>query len=288
MRWTEPLPSDQLDLMKWMILQIKHVLEERQPAGWNKRWLDVLKHKHVPVEGHSYGRLEMPPYGLGDPRSYGIIETIVRTMIKSGAVRHGSECFNFWFPQALDERYLVVWEGFEVQSVPEHLGAFKPHKPVPWRYMTEPELRAFLLARIADGYAFPLSPKWVLCDPGWREIFEAQLRAEPLREALDLWYPKELHLRELILRICDDHPDGFVPLANPDGAPVEEFDFDIAEWHIRREEVLRRAKAKLQGFVRLTGAVAARRRQALVAAAAAADASAQQQSPAGGGGGDTW
>ena len=29
-----------------------------------------------------------------------------------GAVRHGAECFNFYFPQELDPDFLIVWDGF--------------------------------------------------------------------------------------------------------------------------------------------------------------------------------
>ncbi|CAE7798201.1 PKAR, partial [Symbiodinium sp. KB8] len=31
----------------------------------------------------------------------------------SGAVRHGAECFNFYFPQELDSEYLIIWDGFD-------------------------------------------------------------------------------------------------------------------------------------------------------------------------------
>ena len=41
-----------------------------------------------------------------------------------------------YFPQPLDEQYLVLWSGFA------------PHA---WRYLDEPALRAFLLERVADG-----------------------------------------------------------------------------------------------------------------------------------------
>ena len=71
----------------------------------------------------------------------------------NGAVRHAAESFNYYWPQELDDDYLVVWEGF--------------HGGVHWRHLGPAELRAFLVERIADGYVFPLNPKWLLCDPGW-------------------------------------------------------------------------------------------------------------------------
>ena len=33
------------------------------------------------------------------------------TTAPCGAVRHGSECFNFLHPQPLDDEFLVVWDG---------------------------------------------------------------------------------------------------------------------------------------------------------------------------------
>ena len=36
-----------------------------------------------------------------------------------------------------------------------------------WEPVVAFELRAFLIARIADGFVFPLNPKWILCDEGW-------------------------------------------------------------------------------------------------------------------------
>ena len=39
-----------------------------------------------------------------------------------GAVRHGAECCNLYFPQELDDEYLIVWQGFSGK---------------PWDYKTE-------------------------------------------------------------------------------------------------------------------------------------------------------
>merc|ERR1711964_816657 len=99
-----------------------------------------------------------PKYGFGDSTSYRLIENVVQATLSCGAVRHGAECFNFYFPQELDESYLVVWEGFP---------------DIPWSYKTEEELRAFLLERVVDGYCFPLNPVWPVRDKGWYDIYKA-------------------------------------------------------------------------------------------------------------------
>ena len=55
--------------------------------------------------------LNLPKYGFGDATSYRLCGDAVKATLSSGAVRHGAECFNFYFPQELDDEYLVVWEG---------------------------------------------------------------------------------------------------------------------------------------------------------------------------------
>merc|ERR1711933_638249 len=118
--------------------------------SWTTRWLEVLAH----AESEGF-QVDSPMYGFGDPTSYRLVEAVVRATQECGAIRHGAECFNFYFPQELDNEFLVVWEGF-------HEKAGKP-----WDYKDAAELRSFLLDRIRDGYAFPLNPVWPLRDQGW-------------------------------------------------------------------------------------------------------------------------
>ena len=54
--------------------------------------------------------------------------------------------------ETVDDEFLVVWDGF--------------HDP-PWESRSEPELREFLLERVAEGYTFPVNPVWPVRDPGW-------------------------------------------------------------------------------------------------------------------------
>jgi hypothetical protein len=41
----------------------------------------------------------LPKFGFGDPTSYHLIGSAVDATGECGAVRHGAECFNFYFPQ---------------------------------------------------------------------------------------------------------------------------------------------------------------------------------------------
>lgn len=158
--------------MRWCVANVEALLKqahnEKNEKGmeavtpWMKGWLGRLKLEtqagHDPPPGS--GRV-----GYGDPTSCHVMERAIEWTRRSGSVRHGGECFNvrqcrveretvplysigqqfsfrssMWqlhFPQDLDNEYLVTWDGF-----------FGRRK---WRYLTEPELRAFLLARIDDG-----------------------------------------------------------------------------------------------------------------------------------------
>jgi len=121
----------------------------------------------------------------------------------TGAVRHGAESFNLYFPQELDEEYLIVWEKF-------------PDKP--WAYKTEEQLREFLMERIDDGYCFPLNPVWPVRDRGWYEIFDALEYSVEAEQAMQSWYPPESGISETIHAIHALFPETFSTKLSP-GVP---------------------------------------------------------------------
>ena len=238
MKFHEPLPAEQCELLDWCLSNVESVLQSPGPQGWTKRWLEVLK------ETMNKGGLgvEMPQYGFGDPQSYEMMKRAVQKLKFCGAVRHGAECFNFWFPQELDDEFLVVWDGFPLYG-----------SRVPWRYMNREGLRSFLMARVGDGYAFPLNPKWVLCDEGWIDVFRAVQASPYAREALASWLPPESGLLERINTIASLHPNGFRPVAPQEGEIVEAaLDQDVAEYELRRSIVLKRARNKLRAVFKFS------------------------------------
>lgn len=175
----EPLPAKQVELMLWSLQHTENILCHPEAKTWTSRWLEVLKQEA------SRGFHPAPPkYGYGDPTSYKLICDIIDVTCPCGAIRHGAESFNFYFPQELDDKYLIVWSGFA---------------DTPWEYKTEPQLREFLLERARDGYAFPLHPVWPVRDQGWYEVLEA-LRDHGAE--LSAWFPPESHVME---RIDDVH-----------------------------------------------------------------------------------
>ena len=66
-----------------------------------------------------------------------------------------------------------------------------------------------LSEKIDDGFAFPLNPKWVLCDEGWKDLYDKLLASEKpnVQDAMNVWYPADV--RERIDAISSNHPNGF-------------------------------------------------------------------------------
>jgi len=234
----DPIAKEQVEVLKWSLEGIRKVLDEDlclpviNRSSWTSCWLSLLKydrfHPHV------------PPLGFGDPTTYRIVSRTVEVTSSCGAVRHGAECFNFYFPQEMDPEYLVVWDGFGEEG---------------WQYQTEDELQNFLLARVSEGYAFPLNPAWVLRDPSWMDIFNKLRKSPAAQGPLSAWYPPESGIMERIDKIAEEFPRGFAANNKVMRKFKEKFGkqemtaeemADKAMLELRRYEVLRRAKTKLR------------------------------------------
>ena len=186
------IPRQQEDLMMWCIKHIEDILDSRPTTDtWTVRWLEVLKR-----EASSGFIPEIPEYGFGDPKSYGIMEEAAKRLIDTGAVRHGSECFNYYFPQEIDDMFLLISDTLS---------------PVSWKYVNVEDLQALLSQKIAEGFVFPLNPKWILCDPGWKKLYDELMASDALYADMskDVWYPPFLGIREKIEEIHKRHPYGF-------------------------------------------------------------------------------
>jgi hypothetical protein len=220
------LPRDQEDLMLWSVDEIEKILDGPKTSdSWTVRWLEVLKSN---TDIHP----DIPEYGFGDPKSYGIMEHAAIQLLDTGAVRHGSECFNYYFPQEIDESFLLISDTL---------------KPVPWRYVNVQQLQSILSQRISDGFVFPLNPKWILCDPGWKQLYDQLMASDALyaEYTKDVWYPPNSGVREKIDRIYDKHPCGF-QLENGSSSLRRSFDrgiglsgisaFDLAELELLAAE----------------------------------------------------
>jgi len=238
-KYEEPLPDDQLDVSKWCIEQIESILEsEATSSTWTSRWLEVLKNSaskgfHVTV----------PPLGFSDPKSHSIMKHAIHRLEKEGAVRHGAECFNYYFPQELDEEFLVISDTLEGQTLP-------------WKYVDQQGLQEILKKKIDQGYTFPINSKWILCDPGWKDVFD-QLKASKapyVQDSLKVWYPPKSGMMEKIEEIHKRFPNGFQrKIASNSRDSFDDTDgtaaMDLAELELKYFLTLQRAKRKLRGFL---------------------------------------
>mmetsp|Transcript_23261 Transcript_23261/g.56125 ORF Transcript_23261/g.56125 Transcript_23261/m.56125 type:complete len:496 (-) Transcript_23261:36-1523(-) len=216
---------EQVELLAWCVSQIEWILDNHTgPESWTTRWLEVLKYA---ARNGFYP--SMPRFGFGDPTSYSIIEASVQRSAKTcGAVRHGPECFNFFFPQELDDKFLIILPGSEM-----------------WKYVNEKELISLLREKIREGFTFPLNPKWILCDPGWISLFHDLLHSEhpSVQHSIDLWFPPESGLRERILDINLKYPNGFLQDDQVRISP------SLAQEEYKRYLILQRARRKLRGLI---------------------------------------
>ena len=241
-RYDTALPKEQMELMQWCVSQIEIVLEAQdaneasKSTSWTARWLEILK-----TNAARGFHPEIPRYGFGDEQSYSITEKVVHSLQLNGGVRHGAESFNFYFPQQLDSEFLIISDALPGR--------------VPWRYVGVDDLQKFLLQRVEDGFAFPLNPKWILCDEKWKEIYNRLLHCHrpDVQEAMNIWYPENSGIRDDIERIAGRFPDGFVyhkPAGEPTFSGTEAM--DLAELELDQFMALRRAKAKLRAIVAFT------------------------------------
>ncbi|KAL7539749.1 hypothetical protein ACHAXR_009571 [Thalassiosira sp. AJA248-18] len=224
-RFHNPLPEEQVELVHNMISDIEKILDDNRDGkstNWTASWLHVMKHqkKHI----------TMPKYGFGDPKSYAIMKYAVQRLEEFGAVRHGAECFNFYFPQELDDEFLVIGG---------NLGGAK------YKYMKLNELQDFLFGCIDLGFTFPLNPKWVLCDEGWKAIWDKLTGSTHpnVQLSINAWYPPGSGLRERIEEIHSQNPALFQ--SDLSGRKKGTQAWDEAEIALDRYQRIQRAKRKL-------------------------------------------
>jgi len=186
----DSLPAEQAELINWLLGHTEDILQTLDHQSWNSRWLEVLA-----KENERGFHPAIPKYGFGDPTSYRLIQDVIAETAPCGAVRHGAECCNLYFPQELDDEYLIVWQGFEGK---------------PWDYTTEVGLRDFLLKRVYEGFVFPLNPVWPVRDKGWWEILEAMLAQPVAKKCLESWFPPEVKYFESAQVLHNKYKEGFM------------------------------------------------------------------------------
>jgi len=183
-----PLPPDQVALMQWCLERCAAIMGDLHSACWMARWLDLLQR-----DARSGASPQLPSSGAGDHTTQRIMGEVVEATRATGAVRAGADCFNFYLPQDLEKEFLVVWDGFTSP---------------PWKMLTEPELRQFLLERIKEGYSFPFHPVWAIRDPGWYDVLQELRKAGSPN--IKSWLPPEKGILEKIDALHAAHPNGYL------------------------------------------------------------------------------
>lgn len=201
-------------------------------STWTSCWLNNVL-KPSALKGFMPA---VPRFGFGDPKSYAIMECAVGRLSTCGAVRHGAECFNYFFPQELDDEFLIVSD-----TLPGN---------VSWQYANVTELQEFLSDKIDEGFTFPLNPKWVLCDKGWKKLYDRLLSSDKpnVQESLNIWFPPKSGIRERIESIHERNPRGFIQEKRDTRYSGTEA-MDLASLELDRYLALRRAKMKLRAVV---------------------------------------
>lgn len=224
-RFHNPLPDEQVKMVHHMVDDIEKILKdcsEGNSTNWTTGWLNEMKrHKTL---------TKMPKYGFGDPKSYAIMKYAVHRLEEFGAVRHGAECFNYYFPQELDDEFLVIGGNLDGAK---------------YKYMTLPELQCFLSDTIDKGFTFPLNPKWVLCDEGWSALWDKLVGSTHpnVQLSISAWYPPGSGLRDRIEEVRRKYPDGYQSDLSCRKKGTQAW--DEAEIALERFQRIQRAKRKL-------------------------------------------
>jgi hypothetical protein len=192
------MPREQVEIAYWALKHTHKILQSPANRSWTSRWLDVIK--QAKNEGFC---AKTPPLGFGDDTACRLIKEVMDATHESGAVRHGAECFNYYFPQELDNEYLIVWDGFQNGE-----GFHEGEKP--WEYADEDDLRDFLFNRIQEGFLFPLNPIWIVRDVGWYELYEEIKDTENGADFLNKVFLDDVGIKEKIEQIHTEFPEGFM------------------------------------------------------------------------------
>ncbi|CAE8692001.1 unnamed protein product, partial [Polarella glacialis] len=83
--------SADAELMRWCLKGTEEIISGSSGKSWTSQWLQILKRDGF--------QPKLPKFGFGDQTSYSITSDLVDSTVETGAVRHGAECFNWYFPQ---------------------------------------------------------------------------------------------------------------------------------------------------------------------------------------------
>ena len=111
--------------------------------------------------------------------------------------------------------------------------------------MNSEELIDILCEKIDRGFTFPLNPKWLLCDPGWKQVYDKLLASSKanVQASMNIWYPEDIRRR--IHEISRQFPHGFVHYGDKTRR-TSSVSVDLAEMELKRYQVLRQGRKKMR------------------------------------------
>ena len=96
-------------------------------------------------------------------------------------------------------------------------------------------------------FSFPLNPKWVLCDKGWKAIWDKLLASQHpnVESSINVWCPPESGIRERIEAVHKKYPQGYHASAAVEKKKKGTALWDEAEMALEKYQRIQRAKRKL-------------------------------------------
>ena len=97
-----------------------------------------------------------------------------------------------------------------------------------------------------------VSSQWVLCDPGWKRVYDKLLASNMpnVQDSLNCWLPPDSGLREKIEDVSRKHPNGFgqsyVTKQSSEGTEL----MDTMEYRLRRVSQFNCSLSKLLIFTK--------------------------------------
>ena len=113
-------------------------------------------------------------------------------------------------------------------------------------------MQEFLCRKIDDGFCFPLNPKWILADKGWKRVYDKMMACESVdvQRSLNTWYPPESGIRDQINNVFQRFPGGFKVLnskAQNKKIKMEGMDaMNLSMNELRRYLIVRRVRMKIK------------------------------------------
>ncbi len=114
--------------------------------------------------------------------------------------------------------------------------------------MNSQELIDILFKRIGDGFTFPLNPKWIFCNSGWKQVYDKLMasNAANVQASMDIWYPEDIRSR--IHKISTKFPQGFIR-DDMETSHISSVSVDLAKMELERYAARSQGRKKMKNVM---------------------------------------